>query len=69
MKEDLELLIKEKGRKQDEFATLVADIEKLPSTKDIKVSLNQGKNFIKMYKTFFENHHACWLKEVLLISI
>ena len=57
MMEDLDLLTEDKGRKKYEFATLVVDIEKLPSPKDRKLALNGGTNFINVYKTFFVNQY------------
>ena len=39
MKEELDLPIEEKWRKQDEFSTFISAIEKLPSPKEINIAL------------------------------
>ena len=58
MKEDIDLLIEEKGRKRDEFSTLIAAIEKLTSPKRIKFSIYQVNDFINVYQTLFNKHYA-----------
>ena len=58
VKEDIEILIEEKWRKQDEFATFISAIEKLPSPNEKNLALNQGNNFIDVYKTFFGKHYG-----------
>ena len=67
MKEDLDLLIEEKWRKQDEFVPFISAIEKLPSSKEIKLALYQGNNFINVYKIFYDKHHGHWIKDILLL--
>ena len=42
MKEDLYLLIEEKLRKRDEFATFISDIEKLTIPNEKNLALHQG---------------------------
>ena len=69
MKEDLDLLIEEKWRKKDEFATFISAIEKLPSPNEKNLVLHQGNEFIGVYKTFFDNHYGRWIKELLSLSI
>ena len=69
MKEDLELLIEEKWSKKDEFPSLISAIEKLTISKERRLALYQGNDFINVYKTFFDKHHTRWMKELLLISI
>ena len=69
MKEYLDLLIEEKGSKQYQFDTFIADIEKIPSLKERKITLYQVNNLINVYNTLFDKNYACWMKEVLLISI
>ena len=48
-------------------------MEKLTSTKKINISLHQGNDFINlyklMYKNFFRNYYARWLKGILPLSI
>ena len=69
MKGDIDLLIEEKWRKWDEFANFISAIEKLPSPNEKNIALNQGNNFIDVYKTFSDNHYGWWIKELLPISI
>ena len=49
---DLDLLIEKKWRKRSEFATFISATEKLPSTKERKLALYQGNEFINMYINF-----------------
>ena len=65
MKEDLDLIIEEKWRKRDEFATFIAAIDKLIGPKDRNIVLYQGNGFINVYKTLFLKHYVLWLKELL----
>ena len=58
MKKDLYLLIEDKWRKRDEFATFISAIEKLPSPNEKNVVLHQGNDFIDVYKTFFDKHYG-----------
>ena len=67
MKEDLDLLIEEKWRKQYEFVPFISAIEKLPSSKEIKLALCQGNNFINVYNIFYDKHHGHWIKDILLL--
>ena len=69
MQEDLDLIIEEKWRKWYEFATFIAALEKLPIPKEINIALNQGNEFITVYKNLFEDNSECWSKELLNISI
>ena len=69
MKEYLDLLIEEKWRKRDEFATFISAIEKLPIPNDKNLALYQGNGFIDLYKTFFDKHYGKCIKELLTISI
>ena len=69
LKEDLDLLIDKKLRKRDDFATFIAAIEKLPSTKEINISLYQSNNFLNVYTTFFDKLCSRWLKDLLQLSI
>ena len=55
--------------KQDQFATFIAAMEKLPIPKERNITLYQGNGFINVYKIFFDNHYTCWLKELLLFSV
>ena len=48
MKEYIDLLIEDNWRKQDEFDTLISDIEKLPSPKERNIALLQDKDFINV---------------------
>ena len=64
-KEDLDLIIEEKWRKRDEFATFIAAIDKLIGPKDRNILLYQGNGFINVYKTLFLKHYVLWLKELL----
>ena len=65
MKEDLDLLIEGKWRTQDEFATFISDIEKLPSPNEKNLALHQGNEFIEVCKTLFDKHYGWWIKELL----
>ena len=69
MQEYLDLIIEEKWRKWYEVSTFIAAIEKLPIPKEKNIALNQGNEFITMYKNLFEDNSECWLKELLHISI
>ena len=69
MKEDLDLRIKEKRKKQDEFATFISAIEKIPILNDKNLALHQGNKFIDVYKTFFDNKYERCIKEILTLSI
>ena len=69
MKEDLDLLIEDKWMKQDEFATFISAIEKLPSTNKKNIALHKGNDFIDVYKTFFYNHYGWYIKELPQLSI
>ena len=55
--------------KQDEFATFILAIEKLPSPNEKYLALLQGNDFIDVYKTFFDKHYGQWIKEILPLSI
>ena len=55
---DLALLIEDKWMKRDEFATFISAIEKIISPKEKNLALQQGNNFIDVYKTFFDKHYA-----------
>ena len=69
MKEDIDLLIEEKWRKRDDFDTFISDIWELPSPNEKNLALNQGNNFIDVYKTFFGKHYGKWIKNLLPLSI
>ena len=69
MKGDLDLLIEEKESKKYYFDTFIVAIEKLTSLKERKITLYQVNNLINVYNTLFDKNYACWMKEVLLISI
>ena len=69
MKEDIDLLIEDNQRKQDEFANFIAAIEKLPITNGKKLILHKGNDFIYVYKTFFDYQYVHWIKYLLLLSI
>ena len=58
MKKDLYLLIEDKWRKRDEFATFISAIEKLPSPNEKNLALHQGNDFIDVYKTLFDKHYG-----------
>ena len=51
------------------FATFISDIEKLPIPKERNIALYQVNDFVRMYKTFFYNHYARCLKDILPHSI
>ena len=51
MKEDIDVIIEEKWRKQDKFATFISAIDKLTSPKYIKVAPYQGNKSVNVYKT------------------
>ena len=53
----------------NEFATFVSAIEKPPSSKKKNLTLHHGNDFIKVYKTFFDNHYAQRFKDILLVSM
>ena len=57
-KEDIDLLIEEKWRKRDEFANFISSVEKLPSPNERNIALDQGNDFIDVYKTFFVKHNG-----------
>ena len=69
MKENLDPLIEEKWSKQDEFATFISTIEKLPNPNEKNIGLHQGNDFIDLYKTLFDKHYGRCIKEILLLSI
>ena len=69
MKEDIDVLIEEKWRKQDEFATFISAIEKLPNLNEKKLALHQGNDFIYAHNTFFDKNYEQWIKEILPLSI
>ena len=57
MKEGIDVLIEEKWRKQDEFATFISDIEEITIPNKKNIALHQGNYFIDVYKTFFHKHY------------
>ena len=69
MKEYLDLLIEEKWRKRYEFAIFISAIEKLTSLNEKNLAINQGNDFIDVYKTLFDKPYRRWIKELLQLSI
>ena len=62
MKEDLDLLIENKWKKQDRFATFILAIEKIPSTNEKNIALHQGNYFIDVYKALFDKNYGRCIK-------
>ena len=69
MKEYIDLLIEEKWKKWDEFANFILAVEKLPSTNEKNITLQQGNGFIDVYMNLFGNHYGQCIKDLLTLSI
>ena len=57
MKEYLDLIIEEKGRKRYQFDNFIAALEKLPIPKERNLTLYQGNEYINVYNTLFEKNY------------